>query len=249
MRALTKVLDAVQRLLDQREDDFEDGPDIEEPAQDELTQILHLLDVKKGSAVYEVAAPDGPAAIRALRLIGGYIERPDAADWSQPTLSSLEDLSQVARSMGCEIEILHADGKGGRNVIARITPQTYEDIAGLAFVSGRTSIYARIEKVGGATKMGCNIRLPASPRKMVPCRVKYEELVRELGQYVYQSVLLSGEATWLSHNWKLKTMIVDSFEPPKTGSILKALEGAYKSGGEAWDQVDDPDSLIAGMRG
>jgi hypothetical protein len=43
-------------------------------------------------------------------------------------------------------------------------------------------------------------------------------------------------------------MLIDSFEPPKGGSILEALEKAHDAGGRAWDSIADPDALIAEMR-
>ena len=83
---------------------------------------------------------------------------------------------------------------------------------------------------------------------MVICRVTTEDLVRGLGQYLYQSVVLTGDATWLRHNWRLKGLVIKSFEPPKTGSILEALRQAHDAGGDAWEAVSDPDAFISGLR-
>jgi len=125
---------------------------------------------------------------------------------------------------------------------------TYGEISESAFIYGRTSVYARIERVGGATAMHCGIRLPDSPGKMVICRVATSDLVRQLGQYMYERLILSGNATWVKHNGKLKDLLIDAYEPPKTGSVMDALRLAHDAGGYAWDNVDDPDKAIAEMR-
>ncbi len=84
---------------------------------------------------------------------------------------------------------------------------------------------------------------------MVICRVADAQLVRELGQYIYQRVTLIGRATWLRRNYMLKRMEIDSFEPPKTGSIMDTLKEVHGAGGHAWDKIADPEAEIREMRG
>lgn len=249
LRSLTTVLQAVQRLVDQRDefiDDMQEGGDV----QADSGIVLHLLNVKSGSAAYAVAAPEHDDTLSVLRLFRQCIDQPEHVDWLDSTLSSVKEISAVARSLDCEIEFRKAEKSrvyGG--VIAKITPTTFAEIEGSAYINARTSVYARIERVGGAIEMHCGIRLPGAPRKMVICRVKTAELVRELGQYMYQYVILIGQATWLRHNWRLKRILIDAFEPPKVGSIKEALRKSHQAGGCAWDAVEDPERLIAEMRG
>jgi hypothetical protein len=119
---------------------------------------------------------------------------------------------------------------------------------GTAFITGPTSIFGKIERVGGATEMHCGIHL-ANQVRMVICRVATEDLVRQLGRYMYQNVMLSGEATWLRHNWHIKHFKITGFESPKTGSIRDALRRIHDAGGKAWDGIKDPAKYIKEMRG
>lgn len=96
--------------------------------------------------------------------------------------------------------------------------------------------------------MHCGIRLPGTPRKMVICDVRTPELVRELGKYMYQDVILSGQATWLRYNWQLKRLVIDHLEPPKVGSIKDAIRRSHEAGGCPWDAVTDPEALLAEIR-
>ncbi len=249
MRALATVLNAVQRLVEQKDENWADEGDGAVEIHAESGRVLHLIDVKSSSAAYAVAAPDRAVTLRVLSDVGSGINNPGDVDWSESTISSVQECSEVARALGCEIE-LREPGAARRygNILAKITPVTYSEIEGSAYIHGRTSVYAKIERVGGATEMHCGIRLPGSPRKMVICRVASEALVRELGRYMYQHVILTGDAKWLRSNWRLKRMTIDAFDPPKTGSLVEALRKAHDAGGHAWDRIDDPNVVLAEMR-
>jgi hypothetical protein len=253
VRALARILQAIQRLVAEQDDD-ESGIDEgtrqipEEAALDDQRRSLRLLDIKSGSAVYKVAAGDPGLALEVLRRTGKAIRKPDSGDWPGSALSSVEELSDVARSLGCTIELVQPDDARHSAVMATIRPTTYEEIEGIAFIKGGTSVFGKIERVGGATARHCGLRLPERPRKMLVCRVESDDLVRQLGQYMYQDVVVSGEATWLRRNWELKHLTIKYFDPPKTGSLLDALKNIHDAGGDAWDKFPDPDAAISEMR-
>ena len=248
MRTLARVLDAVQRLVDQREDEFAEDAVVgdfegQEEIAAESVATLRLVDVKAKSAGYAVAAKYGAAAIAVISDVGKAIQRPKDADWSGSTISSIKELSEVARSLGCIIEF----GKPGGDVLAKITPLTYREVSESAFVHGYTSIYAALVRIGGATEPHCGLRLPDQSR-MVFCHVN-PNLIREMGKFLYQDIVVGGDATWLRHNWQLKDLKITSFEPPKKGSIRDVLKKLYNAGGAGWDSVADPDKYISEMRG
>lgn len=246
MRSLSRTLQAVQRLIegDQPESDSETSRS--SPAEPELGG-LHLLSVTSGSAAYAVAADSADVAVGALRVAGSAIDAPAAADWTQPLLSAIEDLSAVARSLGCEIEF-REPGRAG-HVLARIGPETFQVVSSTAFVSGESSVIGKVERVGGATEMHCGLRVPAQPDRMVICRVDGAELVRELGRYVYQSVIVTGTVTWLRAGWRIRHIHVKSVSPVKQGSIQATLQAMREIGGKEWAEIDDPDRFIMEMRG
>lgn len=248
-RMHARILEAVQRLIEQRDDlvGFAETKD----ANKQEERVLHLVEVKAGSVAYNFSAPNPTPALRLISDVGQSIEEPQEADWTDSSLSSLKDLTEIAKSLKCEIEFREPAIKGKRfgGVIAKITPKTYKSIAGSAFIRGRTSVFAKIERVGGATEMHCGIRLPNAPRKMVICRVTSEKLVRTLGKYMYQHVTLSGTAVWLRHSWRLRKLHIDAVEPPKKGSVLEALKKSHDAGGYAWDSIKDPNAFLAEIRG
>lgn len=251
MRSLAKVMQAVQRLVEQR-DDMVDDIESSTVVEDESRSILHLLGVTSSSAAYAVAAPDESRVIETLEAVQADIRAPERADWLDSTLSSVREISDIAKALDCEIEFRKPRFRTmglGDDVIAKITPITFSEIEGAAYITASTSVYAKVERIGGATDMHCGIRLPGAPQKMVICRVQSAELVRELGQYIYQYVVISGQTTWLRHNWRLKRMIISAFEPPKTGRISDTLRCVREVGGDAWDALENPKAFMAEIRG
>jgi len=252
-RALSRILGAVQRLVDQKDDEAESataanhGMPITEEVEDP-TRVLHLIGVKTSSAAYQVGTVRRDVLYQVLGEIATSINSPDTSDWLDSTVSSIKELSEVAKALGCNIEFCEpSNGTPGR-AITSIDQTTYDRVRNFAFVFGETSVYAKVEDVGGYTARHCHIRLPQSPRKMVVCGVASDDLVRSLGQHIYQNVVLTGKAKWLRHNWKLKRLDITGFTPPKRGSIRDTLDRISGLGGGAWDRIADPDAYITEMR-
>jgi hypothetical protein len=220
MRTLGRVLGAVQRLVDQR-DDLADEPEeeneapIEEPVAE---KTLKLLTITSKSAGYAVAAQNTKSTVALLRDTGIAIERPNAAQWHPATISSLDELSQIAKALECVIEFRSPGDKGHGDILAVIRPSTFGEVQQRAFVYGRTSVYGRLERVGGATAMRCGIHVHERVR-MLFCRVASPELIRELVKHLYTEVVLNGDVTWYRFNSQIKAMTVTSFSPAKTISL------------------------------
>ncbi len=250
VRVLGRVLIAAQRLFNENEDIDDTSSDTEEAdANGREKTMLRLLGITSGSAVYQVSSTKPLEAVNRLTFLEKEISMPGQADWQANELSSIEELSGIAKSFGCIIEFCHPKKNKRQWVpIATIHPDTFNKISATAFISGYTSVYARIERVGGVVQKRCGIRLASQPNKMISCRIHSDELVRNLGQHIYQNVIVAGNATWLRRTSELCKMEISSFEPPKRGSIKEMLQRVHAAGGNAWDAIDDPDAVIAEMR-
>jgi len=247
LRALSRILANTQSLLDENKDDS-DTKNSNENLQPKI--LLRLIDIKCGSAAYKISSTNSNASIKQLETIHNEILKPNDSNWNPEKLSSIEELSSLAKSLDCEIQFCEfVDGEYKNHVIAKITPNTFKNISKTAFIYGQTSLCAKIERVGGAVKKSCAIRINNQSNKMVYCDVIDEDLIRQLGRYVYENVVVSGQATWYRASGKLRHMNITDVEPPKSGSILESLDKIYKAGGDAWDSIEDPDAFIAEMRG
>jgi hypothetical protein len=254
LRVLGRVLAAVQRLVDQRDDlaDAAIGDEVEDDLVEPLdggTRTLQLLKVTAASAGYAVSSANRQQALAVLTETGRDIDAPDRAKWHPSAISSIDDLSQIARHLGCIIEFRKVGkGKSRGDVIAMIRPETSDEIRKRAFLHGFTSVYGKLERVGGATAMRCGIHVQGRPR-MLFCNVATTELVRELGKCIYGDVVLTGEAVWYRYNNQLKSLTVTSFSPAKTESFSEIARQLREAGGNAWDAIPDPTAYIKEMRG
>lgn len=253
LRTLARVMDAIQRLVEQTEaENPEDSASDSkvQPADSVLaaSEFLRLVGVRTASAGYVISAAHRGPTLKVLSATGRAIDAPEESEWTGPTLSSLKDLSEVARSLGVRIEIREPNS-GGRlgDVIAKIRPETYDSISDSAFVRGDTSLYGTIERIGGASEARCAFRLPEET-KLIYCGIDGIDLARKLGKFLYEDVSVFGEATWLRANWQIRSFKIRSFEEPKTGSIRDAMRDIWKSGGKAWDKIADPTDYISKLR-
>jgi hypothetical protein len=251
LRVLNRILGAVQRLVDQR-DDLVDIDECDEPVEQlvQESRTLQLIGIKSLSAGYAVKSENRKVTLSVLTETGRGIDAPDKASWRPSSISSVEELSQTARQLGCVIEFREIEkGKPLGPIIAMIRPETASEVTRRAFRTGRTSVVGRLERVGGATAMRCGIHVQGRP-KMLFCDVASTDLVRELGKLLYTDVVLTGEAVWYRSTGQLKSLNVSYFNPAKTESfaeVAKLIRAA--AGGNAWDAIADPAAYIREMRG
>ncbi len=237
---LTRVLSAVQRLATGRDEpDDGDGLRVEETK-------IGLLQIRRGSAVYQFSAPVPGIALGHLRETGRVLERPDEIGESDYILNPVEELSAIARSLECAIT-LKVPGKGGP-VLARIGPDSYASVSRRLLISGETTIVGRVERVGGATEQKCGLRIPSQSR-MLFCKVASTETARKLGQKLYEEVVAQGTASWLRTSWRIVAFNIQDVYQPEFKSATRALDALRAAGGKAWDDVEDPQAFLDEIAG
>lgn len=250
LRRLANALDAVQRLVAPAvHDAIVEGESTDEGSQSaaESAIPLHLMDVLRGSAVYPVFAEESEEVMQRLRLIGRVEEKPQLLAPYRSSVSALEDLATLARSLSCEIEFREPGAKGA--VIATVTPQSFANLRGALYITGPTSLVATVERAGGKTDRHCGLRIPQQPRKQLVCKVVSDELVRRLGESLYQTVTVHGTATWYRHDWWITDFTIQDMESHEPTSPLALLDEMRNIGGKAWSEIADPEAFVKELRG
>lgn len=232
MAALARALTAVQGLVHDEFDEQSDRPQ------------LHLLSVKGGSASYPISAEYSKRALERLSTVGRVIDEPIQAERSPYMLSHVKELSKIAKSIGCEVELALPGG----GVLARITPDTYRSIEKVLFIRGESSVAGEIIGVGGATDLRCRLRV-RDQRLLVYCTVDGTQVARELGQHLYEYAILSGTATWFRKSWKLHHLVIKAMHQIDKRSIVDRFEEVRRAGGNSWDDIDDADEFVKQIRG
>jgi hypothetical protein len=240
LRQVNDALSAIQDIASGR-DPFEEQS---VPAE----RGIGLVDVSRGSAVFSCVSRAPDEAIRNLTQLGVLLNSFDVnssngqGDALALALPPIHNLSEVARSVGCELQV-----RKGRRTLFTVTSEDYKRISAHMIIKGDTTIVGRVQRVGGATDMKCALRV-ADRRKLLYCDVNSRELVRDLGQHLYDELVVSGSATWINRTWRLIRFTIKSFEQIKMGEPSQAIQQLREAGLSAWDDISDPEQMIRKLR-
>jgi hypothetical protein len=243
LRAVSDALSAVQ--------DLASGRDPFETLQVPLEQTIGLVDVKSGSANYLCVARSPRDALRNLQRVGlllAAIESNKAKvdnDHLIASIKAIKSLSDVAKQNDCRVEVSlvgHA-----KEPMFAVQKGDYRRISTRLFMKGETTINGTIERVGGATDMRCLMRI-AGRRRLLYCDVKTKDMVRRLGQHLYENISATGKAIWIHQNWYIYRFTIQDFGQPRLGNAMEAIEQLRTAGLSAWDDVADPEELVRGLR-
>jgi len=240
LRAVSDALSAVQDLASGR-DPFEQQHVPPEKG-------IGLIHVRRGSAVYSCLSRAPDEALANLARIGALLSAADPeqanGDGLVTALRPIRSLSEVAKSVGCRLEVAM---RGQREPLFVVKKDDFQRISSRLFITGETTVVGKIERVGGATGMRCLLRVPGR-RRILYCDVRCKDLVRRLGQHLYEEVAATGTAVWIHRFWKLYEFTINDFTQPRLGDPVEAIQELRRAGLSAWDQIDDPEQYIRDLR-
>jgi len=98
--------------------------------------------------------------------------------------------------------------------------------------------------------MRCALRVPGRAH-LLYCDVHSKDskdLVRRLGQHLYEQIAARGTATWIHRSWRIYEFTIQDFTQPQLGDPTKAIEQLRSAGLKAWDQIADPGAFIEDLR-
>ena len=123
----------------------------------------------------------------------------------------------------------------------------YQRVSDRLFVTGETTIVGTVQRAGGATEMKCLLRVPGR-RRLLYCGVNSQQLVRRLGQHLYEEIAAMGTAKWIHRTWRIHAFTINDFTQPRLGSVPEAIQELRSAGLSAWDEVGDPEKYIRELR-
>jgi hypothetical protein len=238
---MSRILSAVHALATGSELPEEEEEQSDEPTAQSSGNEIQLLDVKRGSAVLRFSGMSPAPVLNNLREFGLVLRHPERIGQNIRMLRPIEDLSATARKLNCTIKIKKPSKDDGE--LAIVDSASYENISKSIFVDGETSITGRVERVGGATRVRCGLRVPFQ-RRMFICGVKNRDVARMLGEKVYQEVIVRGNAKWIKSTWRLYKFDIENVQQLISESIDESFQALRKAGGSAWDKIESPGSFL-----
>lgn len=206
---------------------------------------LRLLRVRKGSAQYECKSDNATEVMQRMAVLQSILNGDPNVLVGVETLKPLKQLSRIAKTKGCAIEIL-VEGKRGPSAI--ITKATYSTLHDRLITDDDTVITGRLERVGGATERRCTIRVP-NRDGLLYCSIETKELSTELGEHLYSDVTVSGRGKFIARNWYLLSMTVSRIDQVDSGLTFEQLRDRIrKSSRGSWDNLESISKELESLR-
>jgi hypothetical protein len=242
-RAVSEAISAVQ--------DLASGRDPLEMRVVPPDKTIGLLNVRRGSAVYSCISHDPDEARQNLRLVGRVLANSENESGMEAqmvrTLKPIERLSEVAKSLGCRLEVALASKP--KDPVFTVAKDDFAKLSTRLFLEGETTIIGIVKRVGGQTDMKCALTVPGR-RHLLYCDVqgKGTEIIRELGKRLYEEIAAHGKAVWIHSSWHIYRFTIRSFTQPRLGNAKAVVDKLRGAGLSAWDSISDPDAYIQELR-
>jgi len=197
------------------------------------TVTVGLVRIDEGSVALAFDAPLReyvyPAALEVTRGIASQ-------NWAALPLAAVKSLRKIVQFLRQRDLIAEFHTSYGAETIgAVITKDT--NIPPAVTLYGQTEIVAEVKRVGGKEPKAMLQTLQGNTL----CCETTAEIARQLGNYLYQQVRVSGAA-----EWDFETLAITEFEitavlPYQRVSAREAFALLRERFGSYFDQIDDPD--------
>lgn len=190
--------------------------------------VVSLTAIRDGSA--DLGLTVSPAAWGAVVTVSRSISDRQFERLPRTAQARLADLSRLLVSRGWEGEFT------GRS-LPRATISASNPIPEPppSRLRGTTTLVGQCVRVGGV-QPGVLIR-PARGGKLVTAQAP-RELVKELGDRLYETVALEGEAVWDPESWEITEFRAVRVLPYRSGDVMAAFRELATVSANVWDGVD-----------
>jgi hypothetical protein len=209
-------------------------------SKDEL--VIGLVQIENKSVGLEFTTKLPELALPAYYSITDAVATERYLDLPGEALKHLREFHSFIKAKNCECEMFSRNGK--TNLKAILLPKTI--IPEHPKISGEITLYGRIVRVGGEEP---RVMFEQPNGKSLFCRVKSEDLARQLGERLYTWVGLIGIATFDSD-----TMEVTEFKVEDTTgyegklSIKDSISELSTISRQYYADVSDVESYVTEIR-
>ena len=189
--------------------------------------VVGLVHIEKGSARLKFASTLSEVALAALLTVTSAISTCDYNKIPNSALIGLKDLSNYTSKHGCDLQI-YKEGDFSAP-LAEISANVSLSLPGAPTVTGKTSIYGQIERIGGVEP---KVVVRTLDNELLYCTLS-APLARILASSLYETVGLSGTATWELKSYRILEFNAEEIIPYQHGDLLSAFARMLNSGASA----------------
>ena len=202
--------------------------------------IVGLSSLEPGSVNMRFQTDMPSYVIPAFEKASDAIKRNVYDGLPERTIESILELAKVTRRVRCNTEFWEDNGQ--RHLLATITPDFA--LPQPSLLSGGTTLYARVIRVGGKDPKAAVETLQGETLTCTTTR----GIATELGKRLYQVVGLEGVAKWDSETSEIREFEIRRITEYEEMSPLDALKHLAQSFGDAYDDITDVDSYVKSLR-
>lgn len=202
--------------------------------------VIGLVGIKRGSITLELVPQLSSIVYPSFQEITYALNNSDYSNLPQNAVDGLREITTFARKHHCEIDFGEQNGK--LDVWATLTSETVVNQTYL--ISGRTTIYGIVLRVGGADP-AVWLRLPDGESLICKTNISF---AKRLAEKLYSWVGLEGIAKWNSGNLKVEEFEIKEITEYENESTYKAFKELESLIGPYYREIDNPDQYIYDLR-
>ncbi|GAB2932177.1 hypothetical protein [Hafnia psychrotolerans] len=193
---------------------------------------VHFKDVSEGSACLNTWV-DNVASYNAV--IQRSISQANASG------SSYLKLVTLLAQDGFEAKIINQD-----KVTILEFPSIKEDLPFIVRKKGK--VQGKLYNVGGKDD-SAPVKLEGANGETFHCEAT-PAMAAQLGAHLFKQVRVSGSSEWLKKDgkWKLKKLIIESYEVLEKSNLKTAFKALHDASGNQWKEEDDTQAILQALR-
>jgi hypothetical protein len=201
--------------------------------------FISLIDVQENSAHYRFVPNVKNVVFAAAATINTAIATQAIGTLPYKTVEHLGEIWKFTKEKNCQAEFT---GKSLPKAV--IVPEVPIQISKDFFFEGETTIYGKIERVGGSAP---KVRVKLDNDDVLYLEVD-ESLAKKLANRLYESIALKGMAKWRKHDYRIEDFKIEAVQHFEAGKITEAMKELRGSIGAFWDKVGNIDDYILNAR-
>lgn len=201
--------------------------------------FVSLVDIEQGSSRLLFKPNLKSLVFGAALTINTSLANNNTSNLPFKTVESLAKIWKFTKKRNCQAEFLNAHIKTGI-----IVPEIPIEISKDFYFEGETTIYGKIERVGGAQP---KVRIRIDEENVLYLDVD-EELAKTLANRLYEKVKLDGTAKWRKGDYKIHDFKIKDVSDFTGGKITDAFQELKGTVGKYYDDIDDVEKYFDNLR-
>ena len=236
-KEIAEIIEAIEEMIASQV--ISNNPDLKRDA-----VVVGLSDIRHESLGFQFLLPSlAELTLPAFLEITESISSSHFNSLSQDTLKPLKKVFNFARRHNCNAEIYERNGD--RKLLATITPST--ELPEVTSISGETTLYGEITRVGGADSKNPKIQFKTIDGELIYCNTS--KLLAEIaGTKLYKQVGLIGIARWNAETFEVEEFFVTAISEYEHSSPAEAFSALSEQFGSMFDSIQDVSSFVEAVR-